>query len=75
MTRRLEIEPSLISKFNTFVQILLVLAVVYGQINAFPVIIIQILIGLTLLTTIASAYDYLVEERSRRAAKHSGKQA
>ncbi len=74
-TRRLEIQPSLISKFNTFVQIILVLAVVYGQINAFPAIVIQTLIGLTLLTTIASAYDYLVEERTRRAARHSGKQA
>lgn len=74
-TRRFEIEPSLISKLNTFVQILLVLAVVYSQINTFPVIIIQTLIGLTLITTIASGYDYFVEERSRRAAKHSGKQA
>jgi len=52
-----------------------VLAVVYSQINAFPAIVIQTLIGLTLLTTVASAYDYLVEERSRRAARHSGKQA
>jgi len=75
MTRRLEIEPSLISKFNTFVQILLVLAVIYSQINAFPVIIIQTLIGLTLFTTITSGYVYLVEERSRRASKQSSKQA
>ena len=74
MTRRLEIEPSLISKLNTFVQILLVLAVIYSQINTFPLIVIQILIGLTLLTTIASGYDYLIEERSRRA-RHSGKRA
>ena len=75
MTRRLEIEPSLISKLNTFVQILLVLAVIYSQINDFPAIILQILVGLTLFTTIASGYDYLVEERSRRAARHSGKRA
>jgi cardiolipin synthase len=75
MTRRFEIAPSLISKVNTFVQILLVLAVVYSQINAFPFIMIQILIGLTLFTTIASGYDYLAEERSRRASKQSGKQA
>lgn len=75
MTRCFEIEPSLISKLNTFVQILLVLAVIYSQINAFPVIIIQTLIGLTLFTTIVSGYDYLVEERSRRASKHSSKQA
>ncbi len=75
MTRRFEIEPSLISKLNTFVQILLVLAVVYSQVNSFPSSIIQILIGLTLFTTIASGYDYLAEERSRRASKQSGKQA
>jgi cardiolipin synthase len=74
-TRRLEIEPSLISKLNTFVQILLVLAVVYSQLNTFPLIMIQILIGLTLCTTLASGYQYLVEERSRRASKQSGKQA
>ncbi len=70
-SRRLEIEPSLISKFNTFVQILLVLAVIYNQVNSFPVVIIQSLIGLTLFTTIASGYYYFVEERSRRAEKHS----
>jgi len=75
MTRRFEIEPSIISKINTFVQILLVFAVVYGQINAFPESIIQLLIGLTLFTTIASGYDYLAEERTRRASKHSSKQA
>ncbi len=73
MTRRLEIEPSLISKLNTFVQIILVLAVIYSQVNAFPSLVINILIGVTLVTTIASGYNYLVEERSRRA-KHSGKQ-
>ena len=75
ITRCLEIEPSLISKFNTFVQILLVLAVIYSQINAFPVIIFQTLIGLTLFTTVTSGYDYLVKERSRRASKQSSKQA
>ena len=74
MTRRFEIEPSLISKLNTFVQIILMLAVIYSQVNAFPAIVINILIGLTLITTVASGYDYLVEERSRRA-RHSGKQA
>lgn len=74
-TRRFEIEPSLISKINTFVQILTMLSVIYSQINVFPVVIIQALIGLTLLTTIASGYDYLVVERSRRASKHSSKQA
>ena len=75
ITRRLEIKPSLISKINTFVQIVTVLSVIYSQVNAFPVVLIHTLIGLTLLTTIASGYDYLVVERTRRASKHSGKQA
>ena len=74
-TRRLEIQPTLISKLNTFVQIILVFAVLYSQLNALPVLLIQILIGLTVLTTVASGVDYLMEERSRRAARHSGKQA
>ena len=73
MTRRLEIEPSLISKFNTFVQLILVLAVIFSQINAFPTVIIQTLIGLTLFTTISSGYNYFMEERTRRS-RHSGKQ-
>jgi len=74
-TRRFEIEPSLISKLNTFVQILLVFAVVYSQLNAVPLMMINLLVGFTVLTTLASGYDYLVEERSRRSSKHSGKQA
>ena len=74
-TRRLEIKPTLISKLNTFVQIVLVLAVVYSQFNYLPILLIQVLIGVTVFTTIASGLDYLMEERSRRAAKHSGKQA
>jgi cardiolipin synthase len=74
-TRRFDIKPSLISKFNTFIQILLVLAVIFGQVNDFPAVIIQILIGLTLCTTIASGYDYFIAERSRRASNKSSKQA
>lgn len=74
-TRRFDIKPSLISKFNTFIQILLVLAVIFSQVNNFPAVIIQILIGLTLCTTIASGYDYFIAERSRRASNQSSKQA
>ena len=76
VTRRLEIQPTLISKSNTFVQIVLVLTVVYDQLNALPVIIIQVLIALTVLTTSASSLEYLMEERSRRVAgRQPGKQA
>jgi cardiolipin synthase len=74
-TRRFDIKPSLISKFNTFIQILLVLAVIFGQVNDFPTVIIQIFIGLTLCTTIASGYDYFIAERSRRASNQSSKRA
>ena len=74
-TRRLEIQPTIISKFNTFMQIVLVLAVIYSQLNSLPILLIQIFIGLTVFTTVASGLDYLMEERSRRAARHSGKQA
>ncbi len=74
-TRRLEIQPSLNSKLNTFVQIILVFAVIFSQITTVPTLLIQMLIGLTVFTTVSSGLDYLMEERSRRAAKHSGKQA
>ncbi len=74
-TRQLDIQPTLISKVNTFVQIILVLVVIYTQFGVLPALLIQVLIGLTVFTTIASGLDYLMEERSRRAARHSGKQA
>ena len=75
VTRCLGIQPTFISKLNTFVQIVLVFAVIYSQLNALPILLVQILIGLTVLTTVASGLDYLIEERSRRAARHSSKQA
>lgn len=73
-TRRLEIQPTLISKLNTFVQIVLILAVTYSQLNSMPALLIQTLIGLAVFTTVASGLDYLMEERSRRGARHPGKQ-
>lgn len=74
-TRSLDIQPTLISKFNTFIQIVLVFVVIYSQLNAVPILLLQIFIGLTLFTTIASGLDYMLEERSRRTARHSSKQA
>ena len=74
-TRRLEIQPTLISKSNTFVQIILVLAVIYGQLNPVPDLLVQTLIGIAVFTTVASGLDYLMEERSKRvASRHPGKQ-
>lgn len=74
-TRRLEIQPTPISKLNTCMQIVLVFAVIYGQFGTLPGVVIPILIGFTVFTTVASGLDYLVEERSRRTARHTGKQA
>ncbi len=73
-TRRLEIQPTLISKFNTCMQIVLAFSVIYNQFGTLPGMVIPILIGLTVFTTVASGLDYLMEERSRRAARH-GEQA
>ena len=69
-TRRLEIQPTLISKFNTCMQIVLAFSVIYNQFGTLPGVVIPILIGLTVFTTVASGLDYLMEERSRRAARH-----
>ena len=69
-TRRLEITPSLISKLNTVIQIMLVLVVIYSQINTIPIVIVQLLIGFTILTTIISGVDYLIVEISRRSERH-----
>ena len=56
----LDADPSLVSKFNTLIQILLVLAVVM---NAGPFPLPESLIGgmiwLTLITTVASGVDYV----------------
>lgn len=71
VTRRLEIQPTPISKLNTCMQIILVFAVIYGQLGTLHGMVIPILIGLTVLTTVASGLDYLMEERSRRATRHS----
>lgn len=72
-TRRMEIQPTWISKINTVVQIVLVVAIIYNQLEAIPVLLIQTLIGLTLFTTFASGLDYLMEERYKRGARHPEK--
>ena len=59
-------EPTLISKVNTFVQILLVLLVVFAQIFAVPGLLVSLLIGLVAITTISSGIDYVIKW-SRRA--------
>ena len=71
VTRTLEIQPTLISKLNTVVQIILVFVVIYSQINSVPTLLIQLLIGLTVLTTVVSGLDYLIGEISRRSERHT----
>lgn len=67
----LDAAPTLISKFNTVVQILLVLAVVLDQgLFHIPALLLQGLIWLTLITTIWSGVNYVVVW-SRRAVGHN----
>lgn len=57
---RLEAAPSVISKLNTFTQILLVLVVIYSHgFQAVPALWIDILIYSVLVTTIWSGIDYV----------------
>ncbi len=66
----LDAAPTLLSKFNTVVQIVLVLAVVLDQgVLSLPQLLMQALIFLTLATTILSGVNYVVVW-SRRAAGH-----
>lgn len=65
-------EPSLISKFNTVLQIVLVaLAVVNLAWPGVPDIVLQILIWAVMLTVLLSGVDYTLEWR-RRAARVGG---
>lgn len=67
----LDAAPTLLSKFNTVVQIVLVLAVVLDQgLVSIPLLLMQGLIWLTLTTTILSGVNY-VFVWSRRAADHN----
>lgn len=68
--RELEAEPSLLSKFNTLAQILLVLAVVLDRgLIALPLALVQGLIWLVFFTTILSGVNY-VWVWSHRAADY-----
>ena len=65
LTRQLQMAPSLISKLNTFAQIILVLAVIFDQLIELPGNLVSILIMLTLFTTVASGAAYVFEWSSR----------
>jgi cardiolipin synthase len=64
---RLEARPSMMSKLNTFTQIMLVLAVLFSQaVKALPYLWMDVLLYCVLVTTLWSGIDY-VWRWSRRA--------
>jgi cardiolipin synthase len=65
LTRQLHMAPTIISKMNTFAQIVLVLAVILDQLMNIPTPIVQIFIALTLITTVASGFGYVIEWSGR----------
>jgi cardiolipin synthase len=73
MTRQLQMAPSIMSKFNTLMQILLVLAVVLDQVLSLPKSVMMAVIGLTLFTTVASGLGYVIEwsARARKEIRRS----
>ncbi len=70
---RLEAEPSLVSKLNTTLQILLALAVVYDLgFSELPKLLLWGLIYLVTLTTLLSGIDYVVNWSRRAGLKRRG---
>jgi cardiolipin synthase len=74
LTRQLYMAPTIISKLNTFAQIVLVLAVILDQLMGKQTPIVQIFIGLTLITTVASGFGYVIEwsGRARKELQKDG---
>ncbi|RMG54527.1 MAG: CDP-alcohol phosphatidyltransferase family protein [Gammaproteobacteria bacterium] len=72
LTQRLEMQPSLLSKFNTVVQIVLVVAVLWHHgVASLPQMLMNGLMGLALFTTLASGLDYVVRwsDKARAALR------
>jgi cardiolipin synthase len=66
---RLEAEPSMVSKLNTFTQIMLVLAVLFFQVvEGMPYLWMDVLLYCVLVTTLWSGFDYVLRW-SRRALR------
>ncbi len=70
----LRMVPSLISKINTLVQILLVLCVILAKLEVLPIGILEFLMFLTLFTTIVSGFSYIMEwsARAKREFRRGG---
>lgn len=61
VTRKLEMRPSIISKVNTLLQIVLVLVVMWNAgVSQLPVLIVDGLMVLVFVTTLLSGIDYVV---------------
>ncbi len=60
ITHRLQMAPTLISKFNTLTQIVLVLTVMIHQLIALPLGLLKSILGLTVITTLSSGLHYLI---------------
>ena len=61
VTHRLEMQPLLVSKLNTFFQIVLVISVlVNAGITPLPQLFLDVLIGIVVITTVASGIGYVV---------------
>lgn len=73
-TRQLKMEPLMISKINTFMQIVFAVSLIYTQIWPIHTQILNVLMTIVACTTLASGSQYVIEW-SRRAAKAVGKQA
>ena len=72
-TRQLSMEPLLISKVNTFAQIILAVSLIYSQVGSLHTQLLNALMTIVVCTTVTSGMRYVVEW-SRRAAKIAHKQ-
>lgn len=64
-TSQLKMEPSSISKINTFVQIILAITLVYQQVTQLHPFILNMLMTLVVYTTIISGYQYVTQWYAR----------
>jgi cardiolipin synthase len=69
-TSQLKMEPSSISKINTFVQIILAITLVYHQIAHFHPFVLNVLMTLVVYTTILSGYKYVTQWYARAEKVH-----
>ena len=72
-TRQLSMEPLLISKVNTFAQIMLAVSLIYAQVGTIHTQVLNALMTVVVCTTVGSGMRYVIEW-SRRAAKIAHKQ-